>query len=145
MHLDFTVDVSGWSRLFSAAGRGASDLEPAHNEIGDFLVGEVRGNFESGGGIERWAELRPSTLAERRRKYPSAGIKPLICTRELINSIEKDVQPDYVDVGSALQKARAQFFGQGSIPPRSPFKFRPAVFEKISRIYVRHIFGELVH
>jgi hypothetical protein len=74
-----------------------------------------------------------------------AAAKPLLWSRKLYRSIKSDAQADYVDVGSPIHYSRALFQGlQPRLPGRWPFAFRSGDAEKISEIYARHIFGDLV-
>lgn len=157
--LNFDADLSGWLRAFGDVQSRVADATPAHEIIGDKLVDEARDNFETSGGPEKWEPLKPATL----RRTPRPGDKPLLVTRDLYNSMTKDVHADYVDGGSSLPYARTQFYGRdiqgkrrrtsngrfalstggGSIPARSPFNWRPGFMQEIGAVYIHHLFGAL--
>jgi hypothetical protein len=73
-----------------------------------------------------------------------ASAKPLIWSRALYRSIQFVATADYVDVGSPLLHSRRLFFGWTGAgpqtPARFPFRFRVGDKEKISRIFISHIF-----
>jgi hypothetical protein len=46
----------------------------------------------------------------------------------------------YVDIGSALAKAKTLFFGHGPVPARSPFVFRDRVYERIATMLGSYFF-----
>jgi hypothetical protein len=141
MDLAFSADLSEWSRFFDGAAQRLQNPAPALERIGDYVAIEVRDNIASGGGDAEWPALKPATLAARARTHPGAVSAPLLVTRELFNSIDKDVHGSdgYVDIGSPLPKAKTLFFGRGAIPARTPFKFRSAVFERIGGIIVNFL------
>jgi hypothetical protein len=141
--LNFTMDMSEWMHAFQSIQSRAGDLTPAHEEIGDFMIAETQDNIEWQGQETFWPPLKPETLAERHRKYPDAGDKMLIVTRELIGSISKDARAAFVDVGSALKKARTLFFGRGNIPARFPFAWKAGTLAKVGGMYLDHLFGRL--
>lgn len=139
----FDADLSAWLRAFGNIDRALADASPAHEKIGDFLVGEARTNIIDEGGADPWPALSPVTLARRRISHPNSGEKPLYVTLALFKSLTKDVQRDHVDVGSSLRYARTQFYGRGRIPRRSPFSWRRGVMEEVGAIYLHHCFGQL--
>jgi hypothetical protein len=136
------MDMSEWTGFMGGVQRRAADLTPVHEQIGDMLVIETRGNFETSGGIEPWDPLAAATLTKERMAY---GTRPLLKTRELVKSVTKDARRDYVDVGSSAVQARRQFFGWNGhprTPARSPFRFRDAVFDAIGMMYLRFFMGD---
>ncbi len=139
--LNFSADLSQWTNFFESAKKNAANPGPALEKVGNYVAIEVRGNIVDRGGDANWPPLKPATLTARARKYPGAGTAPLVVTRELFNSITRVVNASagYVDIGSALPKAKTLFFGKGPVPARTPFKFRPAVFERIGGIFVNYI------
>ncbi len=137
MNLNFTSDMSGWSEWGRKAAERAKNLEPVHEVIGDLMVAEMRDNFQTGGGTEKWEPLKPSTLTPKRLTY---GTRPLLKTLDLFNKLTKNVTGGYVDVGSALIKARTLFFGHGPVPARSPFNWRAGVLERVNQMYAKYIF-----
>lgn len=145
MQLDYSVDMTGWTTAMHSYAARASRLDLVHDKIGDFLVDEVHSNFETSGGAERWAPLKPFTVRERRRKYPNAGDKIMIVTRELFNSFTKIVTRAYVDVGSPLKKSRELQFGRPNMEPRSFFQWREGVMDRVADMYLIYLFGDLKH
>ncbi len=133
--------MSGWSEWGRKAAERAKNLEPVHEVIGEVMLQETRENFDTNGGPIPWEPLKDSTLSAARRIY---GTRPLIKTRKLINELAKYVTGDYVDVGSALIKARTLFFGSDKVPARSPFVWRAGVLDRVSQMYLKYIvFGGL--
>lgn len=133
--LSFDADLSDWIRGMGQMEARLADATEANEWIGDLLVPEAKENIEQGGRAADWPPLSPFTL----RKTPRPGDKPLLVTRDLVNSIDKDVHPDYVDVGSSLPYARAQFYGTDKIPQRHPFAWRDGVLEQCGQRYIEHI------
>ncbi len=140
--LNYSMDFGQWTRAFATIKARATDLQPAHEKIGDYLVGEIVDNIEAQGN-GAWTPLKRATLEARHRKYPDAGDKMLIVTRALIDSIAKHATNAYADAGSALKKARTLFFGRGAIPGRFPFRWKPGVLDRVGGMYLEHLFGRL--
>lgn len=132
------ADMSEWTRFFQTAGKRMGDLTPVHEEIGKHLVPHTRDNFRSSGGRDKWKPLSPNTLTAERRRY---GTAPLLKTRDLYNSVTYMAERFFVDVGSNLKQARAQFFGWKNIPARSPFAYMAGVLESVGNMYTAFIFG----
>src|SRR5678816_4045478 len=109
MRLEFSMDTSQWRGAFAKILARSGDLTPAHEQIGDYMVAELQGNIESQGDGADWPPLSPYTLKRRHVEHPDAGDRMLIVTRALFDSLTKFVTRDYVDVGSALKKARTLF------------------------------------
>lgn len=143
MDIRFDADLSEWLRAFGNIEARIADASPAHEQIGDLLTIEARGNIVDEGGAANWPPLRPVTLARRAKSHPNAGTKPLLVTRALFRSVTKDVQRSHVDVGSSIPYARTQFYGRGRIPARHPFAWRSGVMTRVAEIYIRHFFGQL--
>lgn len=143
MQLHFDMDFSQWQHAFREIQNRARDTAKVHEEIGDYLAAETVGNVEAQGGDAYWPPLKPETLERRRREHPGAGDKMLIVTRELIDSITKDAHDAYVDVGSALRKARTLFFGRSAIPARFPFLWKAGVLSQVGRMYLEYFFTRL--
>ncbi len=143
--LNYSMDLGEWRRAFATVKARASDLTPVHETIGDYMVAELQGNIEAQGGVEYWPALSPYTLKRRRTEHPEAGERMLIVTRALFDSLAKDARNAYVDVGSALKKARTLFFGDKSrnIPARFPFRWRPQVLPRVGRMYLEYLFTGL--
>lgn len=111
--------------LGAAGPRLAPAVERGLAQYGEVVKTTARGFI----GHERtaWAALAPSTIAEKTKLGYVGHISatdPLLRTGELRDSIEAEVGPLNVTVGSALDKALWQEMGTvrptGSIPPR-PF------------------------
>lgn len=145
--LHFDADLSEWLRAFGNIEARIADASPAHEKIGDLLVEEAKANIDSEGGTSRWDELKPITLALRKKRHPTAGTKMLYVTGDLYKSLRKDVQRGQVDIGSSLadvKYARRQFYGMGNHPPkRSPFNWRSGVMTRVAELYIKHFFGAL--
>jgi hypothetical protein len=137
MNLDYDVDFSGWERVQSGYAYRLENLQPVHDEIGNFLIPEVKSNIETSGGAEPWQPLKPATLTKERLKY---GTKPNLKTGELLRSIDKVTTDAYCDVGSQLEKSKTLFFTYA----RSPFKWQPGVMDRVSAMYMKHLFGGLI-
>ncbi len=171
MDLDFQIDMAPWVEAMAGAGQRVANMRPAHRAIGELLEDMTRQNIQAGGGNEPWPPLALSTLINRARD-PSGrgkvsrgvftkkgtfkaaadraimGAKPLIWSGKLLRSIRYDAQNEYCDVGTPMIKGRTLFFGgkgwHGSrVPARYPFRFRVGDVERISAIYVNHIFDGL--
>lgn len=105
---------------------------------------------EAHGPFSAWEELADSTEAEKSR-LGYATDAPLERTGELRDSIEHEVAPGELVMGSKSDKAEWQEFGTDKIPPR-PF-IGPAAFknkEKIQRILGAALVeglvgGEVIH
>lgn len=72
-----------------------SNLQPAMEAIGEYLLGSTRRNFEAQGRPKRWQRLAPTTIADRGRKgYPPTPI--LIRSGKLFRSLTQKGAPGLV-------------------------------------------------
>ncbi len=167
MHLDFAIDMSGWTEPLAGAARRARNLTPAHREIGALLVDMSRQNIETGGGNEKWAPLALSTLLARARnpsgragKQPRktlnkdgrinkaaartiSGVRPLIWSGGLLRSMRFAAERDFVDVGTPMKKGWGLFYSKRpKLPARYPYRFRVGNVDRIASIYLNHIWGK---
>lgn len=132
MNLHAEIDTSAWSGWARQMQERIRTLSPAHEKVGDLLIGEMKQAIDA--GIH--PELSASTLTAERRRY---GTTPLKKTLALYNDLRKLVADAYVDVGSTMRQSWALFLGSSRIPARNPFDWRAGVLERCLDIYLRYI------
>lgn len=110
------IDLDDRSVLNALNGllRAGADLQPALQDIGEYLVVSTRDRFRDGVAPDGapWAPNSPVTTA--RRGKGAAGKRPLIGeTRQLSTRIFYRVTAHTVEVGSPLEYAAVHQFGAG--------------------------------
>lgn len=110
------IDLDDRSVLNALNGllRAGADLQPALQDIGEYLVVATRDRFRDGVAPDGapWAPNSPVTTA--RRGKGAAGKRPLIGeTRQLSTRIVSRVTAHTVEVGSPLEYAAVHQFGAG--------------------------------
>lgn len=146
MQLDYQTDMTGWTDALFEMNQRIENLQLAHETIGELGVEMVRQNFDDEGGAFKWKDLKPATVAERKRLGYEGEHPILYRSGSLYRSVTFDPHQEYVDIGSNDRRARALFFGSEllGIPERSPFMFRPGFRELVENIYLEHIFSHVV-
>jgi phage gpG-like protein len=123
-------------------------LERPFKAAGTYTVGSVQKNFSAQGRPSKWKALAPSTIRQRRRGKGKGGVKILMDTAALRNSMSMRVRTSEVEVGTNKVQARRQHFGypggsgrgHSRTPARPYMMFQdPADFDAIKYIFSRHI------
>lgn len=126
------------------------EIEKPFKASGEYLIGSVKRNFKESGRPEKWKELAPATVKQRRKGKGKGGIKPLIDTRDLSNSMAMRVRTTETEVGTNKVQAKRQHFGykgkkgagrgHSTTPARPYMMFQdPEDFNAIGQIFMRHI------
>jgi hypothetical protein len=120
-----------------------SKLEPIGEEhkvaaleaIGKYVKEKAQSKFgiyqDAVGEFPKWEELEDSTQEQRVRLGFSPN-DPLYRTGELMNSIDYNVEPNKVQIGSANPIMEWQEFGTATIPPRPVLG--AAMYESVEEI-----------
>jgi phage gpG-like protein len=116
-------------------------MQPAWEQVGEYMEGSIRQNFESGGRPQAWQPLKAATLLARAggvgkavlKKYQRTmvgqrgmaqltkkaqrtigGAKILIAAGNLLNSIHYVANQNGVEIGSPLVYAATHQYGRTS-------------------------------
>lgn len=167
-----TIEVKVDSKdLLARLGKciaSGKDMRPAWDDIGEYMLGSIRRNFEAGGRPEKWEALAPTTITgqylqgnrSRKRKRKTSGKafdkyaggkKVLIDHGELINSITRRVESNSVELGSNLAYAAIHQFGgtagrkhAARIPARPFLMVQDEDWPVITNILEQHLAGALL-
>jgi phage gpG-like protein len=124
--LDSVLDELSW-RL--------SDLSPALERAGSYMLGSVLANFSAQGRPESWQPVAPETA---KRKGHSLI---LYDTGRLMSSIFYSVWPDTLAVSAPVPYARPQQEGGGYLPARPFLLFQDGDVDTVKRIIEAYLSG----
>ena len=177
-HLEFRseLELGEWATALRSVAARVGDMTPANRQVGEKVLFAIARNFETNGAEGEWAPLSEATLIQRakgrsgkaqvwkgkgaKRTYTVGavrtmeGAKALIDSTRLIGSITYRAVSEYVDIGSNVIYAAAQFFGLPgprkwgratvkALPARNPLKLLASDEADIERIYVDFILAGL--
>ena len=130
----------------------SSNLQPAMEAVGEYLMGSTRRTFEAEGRPKRWQALKPATIADRARKgYPPTPI--LIRSGKLFRSLtQKGAPGSLLRAGprslrytSTVPYFKTHQLGGDTIPQRLMIVMQKQDASQVSRIintYIRT--GEVI-
>ena len=145
-----TVDTRGFREFedyLRRIAQKAGNAQPAFEIAGVALVTSVHENFTSQGRPDKWPDLAPATLENKKKK--KKGTKILI-TRgmagDLMDSIHYDAEPDKVRVGTdKIYGAIHQFGGKAgrgkkvTIPQREYLLVQDEDWSVIRDAFLRYL------
>jgi phage gpG-like protein len=144
--------IEGLDRLMRRVSRLESrisgEIEKPFKASGTYMIGSIQRNFTSSGRPKKWEGLADSTIRQRRRGSGRGGVKPLIDTARLKNSMDKRIRTTELEIGTRMVQAKRQHFGypkgEGrghSKTPARPFMMfqDPEDYDAIGRIFSRHV------
>lgn len=97
------------NRFITIQGR-ARDMTPAMQAVGTYMIGSVARTFRAG-GRPKWTGLAASTIAARRRGKGKGGVKILIDSATLMNSMSSIATANEVSAGTNMIYGPRQHFG----------------------------------
>ena len=114
---------------------------------GVYMLGSVERNFKASGRPKKWEKLADSTIAARRTGKGKGGIKILVDTAAMKNSMSMRVRSTETEVGTNAVQAKRQHFGYPggtgrghSKTPARPFvMFQDEDYDAIGQIFSRHV------
>ncbi len=135
---DYKKDIDG------IITRG-TDMTPAMEKIGLYLMGATLRNFEAG-GRPQWVPLKPATIADRREQGYGAG-PILVRSGKLKRSLTKrgapgqifQPKPRSLRYGSSLEYFQDHQKGTALIPARMMLVMQKQDRSQVSRIVNRFI------
>lgn len=145
--------IEGIDRVFRRVSKISSNMtrtiERPMKAAGTYMLGSIERNFKAGGRPAKWKPLAASTVRRRRRGGGSGGVKVLVDTAALKNSMSMRVRRTETEVGTNMVQAKRQHFGydpQGkkgrghSETPKRPYMlFQNEDTDAIGRIFLRHV------
>lgn len=124
--------------------RGAENMRPALEEIGDLWLESVRRQFAAEGTPQRWTPLKPATIAEKRRRG-YGGKKILVRTGRLKNGFSKITTPTTLRIQNRVRVNGYSLFlihelgsRRRHIPARSMIQLTPRIGRDVGRVMRRH-------
>jgi len=163
--LDVEINDAQFKRRVRKALRKSVDMEPAFEEVGEYMVSSITQTFHEQGRPQRWQPLSPVTLYNRaggrvgkvfkkrgglkktaERKI--LGAKILMVTGRLLRSIHRGSRHgrDYAEVGTNVAYAAIHHFGgkagrgkQVTIPARPYMQILPEDEQEIRSIFSRYL------
>lgn len=143
--------LEGIDRVFRRVGRISQNItrriERPLKASGVYMKGSIERNFKAGGRPKKWQRLADSTVRQRRRGGGSGGVKPLIDTAQMKNSMAMRVGTSEVEVGTNVVQAKRQHFGypggkgrgHSKTPARPYMMFQDEDTDAIGKIFSRHV------
>lgn len=87
------------------------EIERPLKAAGTYVIGSIVRNFNESGRPTKWQGLKASTVSQRRRGSGRGGVKPLVDSGRLRNSMAMSVNSEGVRVGTNVPYAAVQHFG----------------------------------
>lgn len=123
----------------------AGNFTAAHNEAGRLFMTNIRRQYIAEGRPDKWAPLRPSTIAEKQRLgYGGRGI--LVRTGELKNSWRFTATNARMRVYNTKRVGRYNLAAihengvpRNNLPARKQTQITPEFRRRIFRVYRRHL------
>lgn len=145
--------IQGIERLFRRVSRISQnisrEIERPMKAGGTYMLGSIEKNFRSGGRPKTWQKLAASTVMQRRKGKGRGGMKVLVDTAAMKNSMSMRVRPAETHVGTNAVQARRQHHGYPgkkgagrghSTTPKRPFvMFQDEDYDAIGQIFSRHV------
>jgi phage gpG-like protein len=124
-----------------------ADIEKPFKASGTYMIGSIQRNFTASGRPKKWKALAASTVKQRRRGKGKGGVKPLIDTAQLKNSVAMRVRTSQTEIGTSMVQAKRQHFGypkgtgrgHSETPARQFVMFQDEDFDAIGAIFSRHV------
>lgn len=120
-----SADVDEFIKDLNGVAARSTDLSPALEAIGHYLMGSINRNFERGGRPNKWAGLAPSTIKDRARH--GYGPTPILVRSGLLkNSLTVPgapkqifrVGPRSLKFGTRVKYYPYHQYGTDTIPQR---------------------------
>lgn len=146
-----TEGLQGIDRVFARISKISAnitrDIEKPMKAAGVYQLGSIERNFKVGGRPAKWKPLAASTIKGRRRGKGKGGVKVLVDTAALKNSMSMRVRATETEVGTNKVQAKRQHFGypggsgrgHSKTPARPYMLFQKEDIDAIGRIFSRHI------
>lgn len=143
--------IEGIDRVFRRVSKISSNMtrtiERPMKAAGTYMLGSIERNFKAGGRPAKWKPLAASTVRQRRRGGGSGGVKVLVDTAALKNSMSMRVRATETEVGTNMVQAKRQHFGypggkgrgHSKTPARPYMLFQNEDTDAIGKIFSRHV------
>jgi len=124
-------------------------VEKPMKAAGVYMLGSIEKNFKAGGRPDKWQALAESTLARRKAGKGKGGVKILVDTAALKNSMAMKLTTAGVEVGTNKVQAKRMHFGypggtgrgHAKTPARPYMMFQDEDHDAIAQIMSRHLRG----
>jgi len=143
--------IQGLDRLFRRVGRLSNKIsretEKPLKAGAVYMLGSIERNFKAGGRPKKWKKLADSTVRQRRKGKGKGGIKPLVDTARMKNSMSTRIRRTEAEVGTNVVQAKRQHFGypggsgrgHSKTPARPYMMFQREDTDAIGKIFSKHV------
>lgn len=112
-----------------------------------YMLGSIERNFKASGRPKKWQKLAESTVRQRRKGKGKGGIKPLVDTAQLKNSMSTRIRRTSAEVGTNMVQAKRQHFGypggsgrgHSKTPARPYMMFQDEDIDAVGKIFSKHV------